>query len=359
MSNIKILTIIGARPQIIKAATLSKRIKNQYSSEVEEILVHTGQHYDEKMSAVFFKDMDIPKPKYNLGLGGLSQSTMTGRMMEGLENVCLKERPDWILVYGDTNSTLAGSLVASKLQIKLAHVEAGLRSHNMNMPEEVNRILTDRISNLLFCPTTLAVENLETEGFNNFPNAKIKNVGDIMYEGVMHFSKQARKPTELNHTDLNYVLATIHRAETTNNIENLKSVVKALNTINETTNVIVPIHPKTLSIIKNNNIEVTFQMINPVGYLEMLWLINNCSLVITDSGGLQKEAYFFEKCCLTTRTETEWMELVESGNNVLVAYDVNKILSEFNTPKKFKYSGKLYGDGTTSELIIKALISTS
>ena len=359
MSNIKILTIIGARPQIIKAATLSKRIKNQYSSEVEEILVHTGQHYDEKMSAVFFKDMDIPKPKYNLGLGGLSQSTMTGRMMEGLENVCLKERPDWILVYGDTNSTLAGSLVASKLQIKLAHVEAGLRSHNMNMPEEVNRILTDRISNLLFCPTTLAVENLETEGFNNFPNTKIKNVGDIMYEGVLHFSKQARKPTELNHTDLNYVLATIHRAETTNNIENLKSVIEALNTINETTNVIVPIHPKTLSIIKNNNIEVTFQMINPVGYLEMLWLINNCSLVITDSGGLQKEAYFFEKCCLTTRTETEWMELVDSGNNVLVAYDVNKILSEFKMPKKFKSSGKLYGDGSTSELIINAIISTS
>ena len=360
MSNIKILTIIGARPQIIKAATLSRRIKNQYSSMIEEILVHTGQHYDEKMSAVFFKDMDIPKPKYNLGFGGLSQSTMTGRMMEGLEKVCLKEKPDWILVYGDTNSTLAGSLVASKLQIKLAHVEAGLRSHNMNMPEEVNRILTDRISNLLFCPTTISVKNLESEGFNNFPNSKIKNVGDIMYEGVMHFSKQSRKPTELNHADLdNYVLATIHRAETTNNVGNLRSVVEALNTINESKPVIVPTHPRTRSIIKDNNIEVTFQMINPLGYLEMLWLINNCSLVITDSGGLQKEAYFFEKCCLTTRTETEWMELVDSGNNVLVAYDVNKILSEFNMPKKFKSSGKLYGDGSTSELIINAIISTS
>ena len=358
MSNIKILTIIGARPQIIKAATLSRRIKNQYSSKVEEVLVHTGQHYDENMSTVFFKDMGIPKPKYNLGLGGLSQSAMTGRMMEGLEEVCLKEKPDWILVYGDTNSTLAGSLVASKLQIKLAHVEAGLRSHNMNMPEEVNRILTDRISTLLFCPSALAVKNLETEGFKNFPNAKIKNVGDIMYEGAMHFSKQSRKPPELNHTDLdNYVLATIHRAETTENIENLKSVVEALNTINESKPVIVPIHPRTCSIIKDNNIEVSFQMINPVGYLEMIWLIQNCCLVITDSGGLQKEAYFFEKFCLTTRTETEWVELVESSNNVLVAYEVNKILSAFNAPRKFNPYGKLYGDGNTSELIIKALIA--
>ena len=358
MSNIKILTIIGARPQIIKAATLSRRIKNQFSSKIEEVLVHTGQHYDENMSDVFFKDMGIPKPKYNLGLGGLSQSAMTGRMMEGLEEVCLKEKPDWVVVYGDTNSTLAGSLVASKLQIKLAHVEAGLRSHNMNMPEEVNRILTDRISTLLFCPSALAVKNLETEGFKNFPNAKIKNVGDIMYEGAMHFSKQSRKPPELNHTDLdNYVLATIHRAETTENIENLKSVVEALNTINESKPVIVPIHPRTCSIIKDNNIEVSFQMINPVGYLEMIWLIQNCCLVITDSGGLQKEAYFFEKFCLTTRTETEWVELVESSNNVLVAYEVNKILSAFNAPRKFNPYGKLYGDGNTSELIIKALIA--
>jgi len=360
MSNIKILTIIGARPQIIKAATLSRRIKNQYSSKVEAVLVHTGQHYDDNMSAVFFKDMDIPKPKYNLGLGGLSQSAMTGRMMEGLEEVCLKERPDWVLVYGDTNSTLAGALVASKLQIKLAHVEAGLRSYNMAMPEEVNRILTDRISNLLFCPTNLAVKNLEAEGFKNFPNSKIKNVGDIMYEGAIHFSKQSKKPSEFNNLNLeSFILATVHRAETTDNIENLKSVVEALNTINESKPVIVPIHPRTRSIIKDNNIEVSFQMINPVGYLEMIWLIQNCSLVITDSGGLQKEAYFFEKRCLTTRTETEWVELVESGNNVLVAYEVNKILSEVNAPRKFNPSGKLYGDGNTSELIINALIEGS
>lgn len=359
MTKIKILTIIGARPQIIKSATLNRVISTYYSSQINEVLVHTGQHYDENMSAVFFKDMDIPKPKYNLGLGGLSQSAMTGRMMEGLEEICIKENPDWVFVYGDTNSTLAGALVASKLHIKLVHVEAGLRSHNMNMPEEVNRILTDRVSNLLFCPTNLAVKNLEAEGFKNFPTAKIKHVGDIMYEGAMHFSKQSKKPEELNNIHNNYVLATIHRAETTNNIENLKSVINALNSINETTRVIVPIHPRTRSIIKDNNLEVSFKMISPVGYLEMLWLIQNCDLVITDSGGLQKEAYFFEKCCLTTRTETEWQELIEGGNNILVGYDANKIVSEFNTQRKFMSAGRLYGKGNTAELILNEIIRTS
>ena len=192
MSDIKILTVIGARPQIIKAATLSRRIKKHYLSEIKEVIVHTGQHYDKNMSAVFFKDMNLPDPKYNLRLGGLRQSTMTGRMMEGLEEICLEENPDWILVYGDTNSTLAGALVASKLNIKIAHVEAGLRKPKMDMPEEVNRILTDRVSTLLLCPTDLAVKNLIAEGFNNFPNAKIISVGDIMYEGAMYFSKKSK-----------------------------------------------------------------------------------------------------------------------------------------------------------------------
>ena len=230
----------------------------------------------------------------------------------------------------------------------------------MGMPEEVNRILADRVSNLLFCPTNLAVKNLEAEGFKSYPAAKIITVGDIMYEGAIHYSKKSRRPSELNNIELNnYVLATIHRAETTDNIENLKSVLRALNTINETTPVIVPTHPKTRSIIKDNNIEVTFQMINPVGYLEMIWLIQNCSLVITDSGGLQKEAYFFEKCCLTTRTETEWLELIDSGNNIIVGYNVNKILSEAKKPRKFKSSGKLYGSGDTSKLIIDAIVGSS
>ncbi len=355
---IKLLTIIGARPQIIKAATLSRIIKTKYSSQVKEVLLHTGQHYQDYMSDVFFKDLSIPKPKYNLGLGGLSHSAMIGKMMLGIEEISLKEKPDWVLVYGDTNSTLAGALVASKLHIKLAHIEAGLRSHNMNMQEEVNRILTDRISNLLFCPTALAVKNLDAEGFSNFPDAGIKNVGDIMYEGAMYFSKQSKRPLQLNNIH-NYVLATIHRAETTDNIENLKSVITALNTINESMPVIVPIHPKTQSIIKNNNLRVSFRMINPVGYLEMIWLIQNCYLVVTDSGGLQKEACFFEKCCLTVRAETEWLELIQSGNNIIVGCDTNKILSEFNTPKKFKPVDNFYGSGDTSSLIINALISST
>jgi len=357
---IKILTIIGARPQIIKAATLSRTIKSTYGSIIEEIVVHTGQHYDENMSGVFFNQMSIPKPKYNLGFGGLRQSAMTGKMMEGLEEICLKENPDWVLVYGDTNSTLAGALVASKLGLKLAHVEAGLRSYNMKMPEEVNRILTDRVSNLLFCPTKSAVKNLESEGFKNFSNAKIRNVGDIMYEGAIYYSKKSKKPQELNNMCFgDFVLATIHRAETRDNLDNLKCVIEALNEINLSNAVIMPIHPKTLSIIKENNLKVTFKTIGPVGYLEMLWLIKNCRLVITDSGGLQKEAYFFEKRCLTARTETEWVELIETGNNTLVAYDVNRILSEFNASRKFKPLGKIFGEGNTSDLIIKAILKAS
>tara|TARA_B100001057_G_C22426232_1_gene785567 strand:- start:7 stop:693 length:687 start_codon:yes stop_codon:yes gene_type:complete len=228
------------------------------------------------------------------------------------------------------------------------------------MPEEVNRILTDRVSTLLFCPTTLSVKNLESEGFNNFPNTKIKTVGDIMYEGAVYYSKQSKKPSGFDaHHDKGFVLATIHRAETTDKIENLKSVIKALNKIHESKTVVMPIHPKTRSIIKENNIEVTFKMINPVGYLEMIWLLQNCKLVITDSGGLQKEAYFFKKCCLTTRTETEWLELLDTGNNILVGFDTKKILSEFYSLRKFKYLGKIYGDGNTSELIINALIEAS
>ena len=356
----KIITVIGARPQIIKSATLTRAIKNDYASQIDEVVVHTGQHYDKNMSDVFFKDLDVPKPKYNLGVAGLGHSAMTGKMMEGLEEVCFREKPDWVVVYGDTNSTLAGALVASKLNIKLAHIEAGLRSYNMAMPEEVNRILTDRVSNLLFCPTVRAVKNLEAEGFNHFADAKIVNVGDIMYESAIHYSKQGQKPLWLKSINpKNYVLATIHRAETTDNIKNLKSVVYALNKINKYNPVIAPLHPRAQSILKEHNIEVSFQAINPLGYFEMLWLIQNCSLVITDSGGLQKEAYFFEKICLTTRTETEWGELVESGNNILVGYDTNKILSEFNTKKKFVDSGRLFGDSNTSKLILNELITAT
>tara|TARA_B100001057_G_scaffold500409_2_gene615320 strand:+ start:2704 stop:3780 length:1077 start_codon:yes stop_codon:yes gene_type:complete len=357
---IKLLTVIGARPQFIKSATLSRIIKKKYSSEINEVVVHTGQHFDKNMSDIFFKDMNMPNPKYNLRIGGLSHSQMTAKMMQRIEEICLKEKPNWVLVFGDTNTTLAGALVAAKLNIKLAHVEAGLRSYNMNMAEEVNRVITDRISSLLFCPTTKAVKNLELEGFNNLPNTKIKNVGDIMLEGAFYFSSLSKKPAELKNIELkNYVLATIHRAETTDNIENLKSVIDALNRINKNTQVIVPIHPRTREVINKKKLSVSFRMINPVGYLEMLWLTQSCNLVITDSGGLQKEAYFFEKRCLTTRNETEWVELLINNNNILVGYESNKILLEFNTPRSFKSSGNLFGGGNTSELIITELIKTA
>jgi len=228
------------------------------------------------------------------------------------------------------------------------------------MQEEVNRVLTDRISNLLFCPTDIAVNNLKEEGYNYFNNRKVKNVGDIMFEGAIHYSRNAKKPSLSHNLNLNnFVLATIHRSETIGNIENLKSVIKALNVINQSSKVVMPVHPRTFSIISNHGINVDFEFIRPVGYLEMIWLIQNCSLVITDSGGLQKEAYFFKKCCLTTRTETEWKELVDSGNNILVNQDVNRIISEFNKSPKFKPFGNIYGDGNTSELIINAIIESS
>ena len=354
---IKILTIIGARPQFIKSATLSRVIKKNYASKINEVVVHSGQHYDKNMSDIFFTDMNMNKPKYNLRHGGLSHSQMTAQMMQQIEKICLRENPNWVLVFGDTNTTLAGALVAAKLNIKLAHVEAGLRSYNMNMPEEVNRVITDRVSNLLFCPSEKAVENLTLEGHNNFANSEIINVGDIMYEGAMYFSGQSKKPTELKNDKLNnYVLATIHRAENTDRVENLKSIVNALNKINETIQVIAPVHPRTRQVLCENKLDVAFHMINPVGYLEMLWLIQNCSLVVTDSGGLQKEAYFFEKRCLTLRNETEWTELLTYNNNILVGCDLNKILLEFNKKSSFKSAGKLFGYGNTSDLIINELI---
>lgn len=351
----KILTIIGARPQLIKAATLSNYIKKS-NNNVEEIIIHTGQHYDKNMSEIFFKEMNIPIPDYNLGIGGMSHGKMTGRMIEKIEEISLIQNPDWILVYGDTNSTLAGAIVASKLNIKLAHVEAGLRSYNNNMPEEINRILTDRVSDILFCPTATSVDNLTKEGFDNFNNKKIVNVGDIMYEGAINFSKKSKKPKEINENEI-FILCTIHRAETTDNIDNLKNIIEALNYINKKIKIILPIHPRTKKILDLNNIKCEFKIIEPVGYLEMIWLIQNCVKVITDSGGLQKEAYFFEKHCITMRTETEWIELIKSGNNILVGYDKSLIIEYALKNQTFENTLQLYGNGNTSHLIINQLIN--
>jgi len=350
----KILTILGARPQFIKAGSVSREIAKH--DNIEEVIVHTGQHYDSNMSDIFFEEMKIPKPNYFLGIGGKSHGAMTGQMIEKIEEVVLKENPDWLLVYGDTNSTLAGSIVASKLHIKLAHIEAGLRSFNMKMPEEVNRILTDRVSNILFCPTTKAVQNLKNEGYETL-DCKIVRSGDVMQDGALYYKKLALKP-KVNIKD-NYILCTIHRAENTDNKQKLRDIFEALNKIAKEKQIILPLHPRTKKIIKSLQINIdSLTIIDPIGYLEIVWLIENCDLIMTDSGGLQKEAYFFEKFCITLREETEWIELVENGFNTLVGSNQEKILKAYNDNRKFEMKNlklDMYGSGKASKNIIKEL----
>ena len=349
----KILTILGARPQFIKAGSVSREIARH--SSIKEVIVHTGQHYDQNMSDVFFDQMKIPKPNYNLKINGLSHGAMTGQMIEEIEKILIKENPDWVLVYGDTNSTLAGAIAASKLHIKIAHIEAGLRSFNMNMPEEVNRILTDRVSTVLFCPTNAALSNLEREGYGNF-NCEIIKSGDVMQDGAIFYKKIDRKPKmEIKN---NFVLSTIHRAENTDDIDRLRSIIEALNKIAEQQQIILPLHPRTRKVLKDNKIETKVTLIDPVGYLEMVWLINNCSLVMTDSGGLQKEAFFFEKHCLTLRDETEWVELVENKYNVLVGANKEAILKAYSNigGLNLNFNMDLYGKGKASENIINKIM---
>lgn len=351
----KILTILGARPQFIKAGSVSREIAKY--KNIQEIIVHTGQHYDTNMSDVFFEEIQIPKPTYFLGIGGKSHGSMTGQMIEKIEEVALQENPDWIMVYGDTNSTLAGAIVASKLHIKLAHVEAGLRSFNMKMPEEVNRILTDRVSNILFCPTQMAIQNLKNEGFDNF-DCRIVKSGDVMQDGAIFYKNLAVKPNVDIKND--YILCTIHRAENTDNKTRLMSIFEALEEISIEKQVILPLHPRTKKILENLGLKIEhLTIIDPVGYLEMVWLIDNCDFVMTDSGGLQKEAFFFEKQCITLRDETEWVELVKCGVNTLVGANKEKILNASKNNSDFNLDNlklNLYGDGKASENIIKEFL---
>jgi len=353
----KIVTIIGARPQFIKAASLSREISK--TNNIQEIIVHTGQHFDPNMSDVFFEEMQIPKPKYNLNINSLNHGAMTGRMLEEIEVVLLKEKPDWLLVYGDTNSTLAGALAAKKLHIKVAHVEAGLRSFNMNMPEEINRILTDRISNVLFCPTTEAINNLNNEGYGNI-DALVLNVGDIMYDSALFYCDLAKMNVKYN-TNEKYVLATIHRAENTDYEVKLRNIFKALDKVHKAYEVVLPLHPRTKNYLEKYKIETAITLIEPVGYLEMVSLIKNAIGVITDSGGLQKEAYFFKKRCFTLRDQTEWVELVKANCNQLISvYNddiVDVILESLNETPDF--SEQIYGKGDASQKILNALISNS
>ena len=355
----KILTVIGARPQFIKAAALSREIAKH--KDVEEIIVHTGQHFDANMSEIFFTEMEIPKPNYNLEINSLGHGAMTGRMLEGIEEILLKEKPDVLLVYGDTNSTIAGALAAKKIHIKVAHVEAGLRSFNMAMPEEVNRILTDRISDFLFCPTQTAVDNLEKEGYKNI-ECNIIQSGDVMQDAATFYAtKSESRSTVIEKNGLTkYALATLHRAENTDDIVRLTSIVEALNEIHNTIcPIVLPLHPRTKSKLEKAGLDLQVKTIDPVGYFDMIELIKNSELVMTDSGGLQKEAFFFSKNCLTMRDQTEWVELIEAGVNMLVGADGRKIIDGFKAmqSKISDFSMNLYGNGQASENIIVALKS--
>jgi len=361
---LKIITIVGARPQFIKAATVSRAIaahnaKNP-SEVVEEKIVHTGQHYDTNMSDVFFDEMQIPKPAYHLGIGGGGHGAMTGRMLEKIEELLLQEKADWVLVYGDTNSTLAGALAASKLHIKVAHVEAGLRSFNMRMPEEQNRILTDRISSLLCCPTETAVQNLEKEGFHNF-NCRVAQTGDVMLDAALFYRDFAVKPEIQGLLNDDFILCTLHRAENTDDRERMQAILAALEEAADQCTIVLPMHPRTRKTLmaqghsfRNPRIIVS----EPASYLEMIWMLEHCRFVMTDSGGLQKEAYFFQKPCITLRDETEWVELVQAGANILGGAEKTRILEAVDVMKKRKIErGHMYGSGSSAEMILTELIS--
>jgi len=355
----KMITVLGARPQFIKAAALSRAL---IPTSIEEIIIHTGQHYDEKMSDIFFEQLSIPKPKYQLSCGNLSHSKMTGEMMIGLEDHFQIEKPNAVLVYGDTNSTLAAALVAAKMHIPIVHVESGLRSFNRKMPEEINRVLVDSLSQYLFCSSEEGLNNLSNEGIKNQVHGKnVWICGDIMYDVLKYYrQKLPSQKYELqknNITPLKYVLATLHRQENTDNPENLKNIINSLEEMNNLLPVVLPLHPRTQKKLKELGLTPKFKIIEPLGYLEMLELLENSSMVITDSGGLQKESYFCQKPCITLREETEWKELVTLGANILAGSSKDKIL------KAFQYFLELpsievtdvYGNGSSSEYITKKL----
>ena len=359
----KIVTIVGARPQFIKAAPVSRAIqkhnRKSHGTQITEILVHTGQHYDDAMSAVFFRDLDIPEPHVNLDVGSGPHGWQTAQMLMRIEEVLMAQKPDMVLVYGDTNSTLAGALAAVKLHIPLAHVEAGLRSFNREMPEEHNRVVSDHLSNLLFCPTQTAIKNLEHEGISK----GVHCVGDVMYDSVLFNIHLAEKRSHIlkqyNLKPNNYALATVHRAENTDAPERLKAILNALEEI--TSNglpVILPLHPRTRNKISDFNLSHnSLQLIDPVSYLDMLALEKQAKVILTDSGGVQKEAYWFKVPCITLRNETEWLETVKSGWNVLVGSETNCIIRTVEQAKSGISYHDAYGDGHTAERIADLLFS--
>jgi len=354
-----ILTIIGARPQFIKSAVLSRFFRDNPSCGIKEKLLHTGQHYDQNMSEIFFDEMDIPKPDFNLHVGSGNHGKTTGVMLDKIESVIFEQKPDAILVYGDTNSTLAGALAASKLHVPVAHVEAGLRSFMMIMPEEQNRRLTDHLSTWLFCPTQTAINNLKNEGITDndiilpsSDNKCVKMTGDIMYDASLYY----RKKSNIQIKEKDFILLTIHRAENTDDSVRLSSIVNAVNNLTSY-KFVFPIHPRTRKILEQLNL--TFgshvKMIDPVGYLEMITYESACTAILTDSGGVQKEAYFFKKPCITMRDSTEWVELIESGWNILTGADTKKIIKAVNNIYMPAEYPALYGNGNCAEKICKIL----
>ena len=347
----KIITVLGARPQFIKAAMVSKNLIAEDS--FSEVIIHTGQHFDQNMSDIFFNEMGLPKPDYNLNINQMSHGQMTAKMMEKIEPILMDEKPNGVLVYGDTNSTLAGSLTAAKLHIPVFHVEAGLRSYNRAMPEEINRVLTDHLSSLLFCPTENAVKILAKEGIQK----GVENCGDVMYDAFLKFKQQIENgENEIPEVDSPYVLTTIHRPENTDNKNNLISIFKELDKINKKIRVVLPLHPRTKGQLQKFGIQTKIQWIEPIGYLSMLSLLNSAEMVITDSGGLQKEAFFAKKKCITVRHETEWTELIDIGvNRLSTPAELNGIFEGMKA-NECDFSKKFYGNGNAGKIIVDSMV---
>lgn len=378
---LKILTIIGARPQIIKAAALSRAIRTDYADQIQEIILHTGQHYDENMSQVFFDEMGIPEADYNLSVGSDTHARQTASMIEGIESVIEKEKPDWLVLYGDTNSTLAGSLAAAKMGIPVAHIEAGLRSFNKTMPEEINRITCDHCSTLLFSPSSTGIENLSKEGFPINATAPysinqpgVFHCGDVMYDNALYFSDIAEERSDiierLDLEDGQFILATIHRDNNTDIPDRLQSIFSAIIKISKAETVVLPLHPRTRKMLERHSDKALLdeirssdyiKLIPPVSFLEMIMLEEHASLIMTDSGGVQKESYFHHKPCIILRPETEWVEIVENGSAVIADADEKKILSAYDhfknkPPDSFP---PLYGDGKAAWFICDMLLSST
>lgn len=368
----KIATIIGARPQFIKAAAISRAIAEQNRNDsapvIEEILVHTGQHYDDDMSAIFFRELEIPEPKYNLNIGSGSHGWQTGQMLTAIEEILLKEKPDWVLIYGDTNSTLAGALAAAKLHIRIAHVEAGLRSYNRLMPEEINRVVADHLSHLLLCPSQVAVNNLFREGIGenggsipHFPQ-RVVITGDVMADALQFaVSKASTHSDILARLELQpqgYLLATIHRAENTDDNQRLTNILSAFAALNE--RIVFPAHPRTRKFLQELGYQPpqNMKLIDPIGYFDVIALEKSARLLLTDSGGMQKEAYWLKVPCITLRDETEWIETVELGWNILTGADRDRIIEKVRTFKAPSLHPPLYGDGRAAAHCLKALFES-